>query len=149
MYSRLCVSKYMTFVTFLVWSCTVPVGIFFRHSFDDEISLKVGYVIDGVFFTTISWFFYERYRNMRQSLANIEEEPVDNEIQIRSGELPPSIQIVDVNNIDDAYCAICLETTPVDVCMLKCGHKFHTECLRRHLGYNRTCPLCRDEVSPT
>ncbi len=150
MYSRLCVSKFITFATFLVWSCTVPVGIVFRGSFNDELSVKIGYGIDGAFFTSISWFFYERYRVMRQGLAHIEDEP-DDEIEIRSGELPTSIQIINSRNdahAEDMYCPICLETTPVDVCMLKCGHKFHIECLQRHLGYTRNCPLCRTQVSP-
>eukprot|EP00928_Gymnodinium_smaydae_P035964 TRINITY_DN25222_c0_g1_i1.p1 TRINITY_DN25222_c0_g1~~TRINITY_DN25222_c0_g1_i1.p1 ORF type:complete len:424 (+),score=100.44 TRINITY_DN25222_c0_g1_i1:181-1452(+) len=44
-------------------------------------------------------------------------------------------------------CTICLEGTThgdaEDLCVLVCGHAFHSSCLRQWLGSHDTCPNCR------
>jgi len=148
MYSRLCVSKYLTSILSLVWLFTVPSGIIFRNFFKKELTIKIGYGIDAAFFISISWLLYERYRIQNRTASLIIDDDSDDEVQIRIGELPLSIEMVNLNEIQDDCCSICLETTPTNFCMLKCGHKYHIECLQRHLGYTRNCPLCRAPVSP-
>ncbi len=147
MYSRLCISKYLTSMLSLVWIFTVPTGIIVRNSFKKELTIKIGYGIDAAFFISISWLLYERYRIQNRTALIIDDDS-DDEVQIRIGELPLSIEMVNLNEIEDGCCSICLETTPTNFCMLKCGHKYHIECLQRHLGYTRNCPLCRAPVSP-
>jgi len=148
MYSRLCVSKYLTSILSLVWIFTVPTGIIVRNSFKKELTIKIGYGIDAAFFISISWLLYERYRIQNRTASLIIDDDSDDEVQIRIGQLPLSIEMVNLNEIEDGCCSICLETTPTNFCMLKCGHKYHIECLQRHLGYTRNCPLCRAPVSP-
>ena len=41
-------------------------------------------------------------------------------------------------------CSICLENLWGDITLLKCNHKFHTECIK--IVKNRVCPLCRNEL---
>jgi|TARA_R110001632_G_scaffold140800_3_gene256863 hypothetical protein len=41
-------------------------------------------------------------------------------------------------------CSICLENLWGDITLLKCNHKFHTECIK--IVKNRACPLCRNEL---
>ncbi|KAL3380964.1 hypothetical protein AABB24_001217 [Solanum stoloniferum] len=48
------------------------------------------------------------------------------------------------------YCAVCLyEVISGENCrkLPKCGHVFHAECVDTWLQRNRTCPLCRREVT--
>jgi len=46
-------------------------------------------------------------------------------------------------------CPICLKFFhEFPTSTLPCGHTYHTECIRRWLVINATCPYCRMEVSP-
>ena len=43
-------------------------------------------------------------------------------------------------------CSICLdEITDADCKILKCGHKYHEECINDWLTRDKTCPYCRSE----
>ena len=44
-------------------------------------------------------------------------------------------------------CPICNEELTQDVRVLRCGHRFHNECIENalHAGYN-SCPLCRRPI---
>ena len=41
-------------------------------------------------------------------------------------------------------CSICLENLWGDVTLLKCCHKFHTDCIK--IVRNNKCPLCRNDI---
>ena len=47
-------------------------------------------------------------------------------------------------------CPICNEELTQDVRVLRCGHRFHNECIENalHAGYNN-CPLCRTPIVET
>uniref|UniRef100_K4AYN5 RING-type domain-containing protein n=1 Tax=Solanum lycopersicum TaxID=4081 RepID=K4AYN5_SOLLC len=48
------------------------------------------------------------------------------------------------------YCAVCLyDVISGENCrkLPKCGHVFHVECVDAWLQSNRTCPLCRRQVT--
>ena len=48
----------------------------------------------------------------------------------------------------EVQCAICREEYEDNdpVCVLPCGHFYHTCCVREWLGINRSCPICGKEV---
>lgn len=50
---------------------------------------------------------------------------------------------------DDATCSICLSdfTASQEIRKTKCGHCFHTQCLKGWLNVNHTCPLCRQDLA--
>lgn len=51
---------------------------------------------------------------------------------------------------DADVCAICQESVSSDaggVCLHGCGHRFHGHCVVPWLQRNRSCPLCRNELS--
>lgn len=65
---------------------------------------------------------------------------------------PPQIELdilVDVN-IDvprqDTECPICLDIGEESWAGLKCGHKFHLECIEDWLRIKRNCPVCRENL---
>lgn len=45
-------------------------------------------------------------------------------------------------------CAVCFDTEEYnELEVLKCGHKFHSECLKQHIEKNgKICPMCRAEI---
>jgi hypothetical protein len=57
-----------------------------------------------------------------------------------------------INKQEANKCSMCLQTmsNPLKngpVIKLKCGHKFHSDCLKTWLIRNNTCPLCREHVT--
>lgn len=57
-----------------------------------------------------------------------------------SSALPPSMATVAVE------CTICSDVLQVPgSSVTRCGHTFHSECLKRWLGQKRTCPLCKSD----
>ncbi|KAK1271297.1 RING-H2 finger protein ATL44 [Acorus gramineus] len=50
---------------------------------------------------------------------------------------------------DDGNCAICLEDykDSQDLGVLKCGHDFHSECIKKWLGMKSVCPICKTETA--
>ena len=40
-------------------------------------------------------------------------------------------------------CSICIETLNENIVSLKCGHKFHFNCIKEWIYLNNNCPLCR------
>jgi hypothetical protein len=55
----------------------------------------------------------------------------------------------DCENADHAKCSICLEmfTTGDSKKMLPCLHGFHSQCVDRWLRSNRSCPICKHQIS--
>ena len=43
-------------------------------------------------------------------------------------------------------CSICIQPILKGEEILKCGHTFQFDCVKRWLGSNKTCPLCRAHV---
>ncbi|KAI8375344.1 hypothetical protein EDC96DRAFT_496902 [Choanephora cucurbitarum] len=45
-------------------------------------------------------------------------------------------------------CIICQEhfTSALDLCVLPCEHKYHSECITKWLHVNSSCPICRSTV---
>ena len=48
----------------------------------------------------------------------------------------------------DYECIICLEEFCPDehVCVIKCGHIYHTTCIYSWFLKKKTCPLCNEEL---
>ncbi len=44
---------------------------------------------------------------------------------------------------DKRECAICLDKIEMDLVILRCGHPFHTNCIKGWIKNNNTCPFCR------
>lgn len=65
---------------------------------------------------------------------------------IKRGNTPKSIR--QNTEYETTECAICHEPLTTNVRVLKCGHKFHTQCVETLLryGHNR-CPFCRAVIS--
>jgi len=76
----------------------------------------------------------------------------------------PSWCYYKINNLIDTYdftksitpsdgfvCSICHEEKNTDVCMISCNHEYHSECIRKWIGYSdrecaSTCPTCREVI---
>ena len=53
-------------------------------------------------------------------------------------------QILKLDKHNQTNCCICLdELDKEDICILNCGHIFHTKCALTNLSINNTCPMCR------
>lgn len=59
-----------------------------------------------------------------------------------------SQKYVNIINKDCKECSICYEDFNNDssVSLLKCGHYFHTKCIKKWGNRNNTCPVCRKEI---
>ena len=56
----------------------------------------------------------------------------------------------DKNYFDSDTCVICLEEFKNDknnLINLGCKHRFHTQCLKDWIKYNKKCPICRQKIS--
>ena len=53
-----------------------------------------------------------------------------------------------LKRVEKEVCSICLDELDVDkkVCLLRCTHMFHENCIVEWLGGENTCPLCRCKV---
>jgi len=61
-----------------------------------------------------------------------------------------SISIVKHTEVSgDPSCSVCLEEFDAkkEIRKTKCGHYFHTDCVKGWLNVNHTCPLCRADLS--
>ena len=49
----------------------------------------------------------------------------------------------------DEICSICLDDihNGLPVVPTECGHNFHEKCLVKHCYINKTCPLCRSDIT--
>ena len=54
---------------------------------------------------------------------------------------------LELNEIIDDDCSICLEPLNVNVVKTKCNHYFHKTCILQSLVIKQNCPLCRTEIS--
>ena len=57
---------------------------------------------------------------------------------------------VDVYNpllVEPLECSVCLKDMWAQV-TLKCGHKYHFQCINRWFDYQMNCPYCRRPFSP-
>ena len=53
-------------------------------------------------------------------------------------------------NWEAPTCVICLQDLSSNLCVIGCGHIFHTDCIIRCMANkNKTCPLCRDKIVPS
>lgn len=53
------------------------------------------------------------------------------------------------NSLHTTLCPVCLETTlNKNVTKTRCCHKFCFHCLYLSLQYQRTCPMCRANITP-
>lgn len=53
------------------------------------------------------------------------------------------------SDTEDNVCAICLNLFEAEKAIrLQCAHVFHSECLRKWLAVNETCPFCRLRAEP-
>ncbi|KAK6804247.1 hypothetical protein RDI58_002031 [Solanum bulbocastanum] len=62
----------------------------------------------------------------------------------------PDNQLPQLFTDEGRYCAVCLyDVISGENCrkLPKCGHIFHVECVDSWLQLNRTCPLCREQVT--
>ena len=50
------------------------------------------------------------------------------------------------NAIKENECPICSEPLTQDVRVLRCGHRFHNECIESWLTSHNSCPLCRRPI---
>jgi hypothetical protein len=39
-------------------------------------------------------------------------------------------------------CIICLEDTDIEICVLKCSHRFHKKCIDKWFFKKKECPVC-------
>lgn len=57
--------------------------------------------------------------------------------------------VYDIHNSD--CCAICtnrfdepsIESNKINICIGKCKHGYHTECIHKWISKRNTCPLCK------
>jgi hypothetical protein len=97
------------------------------------------------------------YTNERQRMIIVDigriirndmnEEDDDDNSKLTENEIN-QIPVTKIEEELEDNCSICLEHIEInsDVYNIQCNHKFHTNCLKRHLmNYNRLCPLCRNE----
>ncbi|MHA1988673.1 MAG: RING finger domain-containing protein [Promethearchaeota archaeon] len=50
------------------------------------------------------------------------------------------------NDYEKEECPICLVKFENNKFILKCGHKFHKQCLKRWVTISPICPLCRENI---
>ncbi|MES1918528.1 hypothetical protein MHBO_000488 [Bonamia ostreae] len=49
-------------------------------------------------------------------------------------------------SVNLSNCSICLELLEDNICTTRCGHIYHTFCLRSWMLNKRSCPLCKKQV---
>ena len=83
---------------------------------------------------------YENNLALCENMGNVEVGLSDQQVDNLTKET--------VKNNTDFRCPICLEVVEKDETLdvLKCGHKFHDQCIREWLVKNKHCPICRCEV---
>ncbi|KAI4314007.1 hypothetical protein L6164_026950 [Bauhinia variegata] len=68
---------------------------------------------------------------------------IGGEVKVRHYEPNPSSD----EEVDCAVC-LCKIREGEEIRVLRCEHVFHRGCLERWVGFNATCPICRDLVGP-
>lgn len=64
-----------------------------------------------------------------------------------------SIFEINLNDLTDQNCAICLDKLEKNIGMLECKHSFHTDCVKPWIEEKlmnsgiSTCPICRQTIS--
>lgn len=64
------------------------------------------------------------------------------------------LDIIDANTDEIAYnyhektCSVCLDEYAVNnkIVLLDCNHSFHTDCIKKWLQINKSCPVCRLDI---
>jgi hypothetical protein len=132
---------------------------FYNHyqiniSFDEIRNIDINNLnyIDDII-NIINNYTNERQRMIIVDIGRIirndmnEEEEDDDNSKLTENEIN-QIPVTKIEEELEDNCSICLEYIEInsDVYNIQCNHKFHTNCLKRHLmNYNRLCPLCRNE----
>ena len=57
-----------------------------------------------------------------------------------------TIELVELETFITDTCSICLDDTNDTWSELKCGHKFHKDCILSWTNKQRTCPICREQL---
>lgn len=64
--------------------------------------------------------------------------------QIMNVKTVPTAEIMKLDKHNQTNCCICLdEFESEDICILTCGHIFHTKCALTNFSNSNTCPMCR------
>jgi len=57
-----------------------------------------------------------------------------------------TIELIEIKTFITDTCSICLDDTNDKWSELKCGHKFHKNCILSWTNKQRTCPICREQL---
>jgi hypothetical protein len=51
-------------------------------------------------------------------------------------------------SLEDLECSVCLKNFEIKdtICITKCNHNYHKECISKWFELNNTCPLCRKHI---
>ena len=53
---------------------------------------------------------------------------------------------IDIPEIDDWICVICLEDSTDNTIRFKCGHYYHKQCIAEWSKINNLCPICKSSL---
>ena len=73
----------------------------------------------------------------------------DDQAYINHGENLEHLECYGLQNkktIDINECSICLEELVDDLFITECGHKFHSNCIKKWYGHSPECPNCRGDI---
>lgn len=79
--------------------------------------------------------FFKLYKK-----CNLKNKIIENILEIRKKDIFYNTYIEN--------CQICLNKKYKDICILKCKHSFHTNCIEQWINYcnKKSCPLCRKQI---
>ena len=114
--------------------------ILLNTAFCDILFIGIIIVILGCFRLIYTYTINNRIEDRRRRIMNSNEL-----ISIKIDE-PAEYQLFE--QLDDMECSICLEllTDNMECCSIKCGHVFHTECIKEWSRIKQNCPLCRKSI---
>lgn len=88
---------------------------------------------------------YEQNLQLAEQLGSVKSGFTDAQI----GHLP-EITYKTGSSLEDKPCSICIEPYKNNeklLLLVPCTHKFHKKCIKPWLHNNRTCPICRSQIS--